>query len=54
MLGGQFNGVRMVMLCRWTVMEENGYVTEVVSLMEGKSHVRFNGGRMVMLWRWPV
>ena len=46
--GGQFNGVRMVMLRRWTVIEgavvsfmegersQKGYrkVTEVVSLME--------------------
>ena len=36
MLGGQFNCVRMVMLRRWTVMRENGYVTDVVSLMEGE------------------
>ena len=39
MLGGQFNGVRMVMLRRWTVME-----LEVDS----------NGGRMVVLPRWIV
>ena len=34
MLGGQFNGVRMVMLRRWTVME--GEWLCYVSLMEGK------------------
>ena len=34
--GGQFNGGRMVMLQRWSVLwRENGHVTEVVTLMEG-------------------
>ena len=33
----QFNGLRMIMLQRWTVLlRENGHVTEVVSLMEGE------------------
>ena len=35
--GGQFSGVRMVMLQRWSLQwRENGHVTEVVTLMEGK------------------
>ena len=37
MLGGQFNCVRMViMLGGGQQWRENGYVTEVVSLMEGE------------------
>ena len=64
--GGQFNGGRIVMLRRWSEWRENGYVTEVVSLMQrewsyytlmqGDGHViggHFKGGR-AMLWRWPV
>ena len=36
MLGGQFNGRRMVMLQRWSLIyRENGHVKEVDSLMEG-------------------
>ena len=37
---------------------EDGHVTEVASLMEGKWFCYkgglFNGGGMVMLWRWSV
>ena len=33
--GGQFNGKRMVMEVA-SLMEENGHVTEVASLMEGE------------------
>ena len=44
-LGGQFNGVRMVML-------------HVVTLMKGEwscyRNRQFNGGRMVMLRRWSI
>ena len=57
--GGQFNGGRMVMLWKWPVKSrENGYVTEVDSLMEGEWSCyrggQFNGGRMVMLQRWSL
>ena len=54
-IGGQFNGARIVMLRRWSEWRENGYATEVVSLMQREwSYYRsrgghFNGGRMVML-----
>ena len=41
----QFNGGRMVMFCNWPVKSrENGYVTEVDSLMEGEWSLQ----------RWPV
>ena len=34
---GHFNGGKMVMLQRWSVIErENGHITKVVSLMEGE------------------
>ena len=80
--GGQFHGGRIVMLQRWSlewrekghvtelfsVGKENGYVTELASLMEGEwscyslmegewSFYRggqFNGGSVVMLQRRPV
>ena len=66
--GGQFNGGRMVMLQRVTLLGRmvnrrwfHGgriVVTEVASLMEGEWSCygggQFNGGRMVMLRRWPV
>ena len=39
-------------------MRENGHVTEVASLMEGKWSCyrvgQFHGGSMVMLQSWPV
>ena len=43
----------------WQVqMRENGYVTEVVTLMEGEWSCyrggQFNGGSMVMLQRWSI
>ena len=41
--GGQFDGGRMVMLQRWSLM-----VGEWSFYRGGQ----FNGGRMVMLWRW--
>ena len=35
--GGQFKGGRIVMVRRWSqYWRENGYVTEVVTLMEGE------------------
>ena len=43
--GGQFNGGRMVMLQRWSLMEG-----EWLSYGGGW----FNGGRMVTLQRWSV
>ena len=37
---------------------ENGYLTQVVGLVEGQLLCyrgdHFNGGKMVMLQRWPV
>ena len=45
--GGQFNGGRMIMLERLSVLwRENGHFTEVLT--------HFNGGRMVMLRRSKV
>ena len=53
----------MVMLWWWSVKwrengHENGFVMEVVSLMEGEWSChrggQFNGGRMVMLQRWSL
>ena len=43
--GGHFNGGKKVVTELASVGRENGYVTEVASLM---------GGRMVMLQNWPV
>ena len=43
--GGYFNGRKKVVTELASVGRENGYVTELASLM---------GGRMVMLHRWPV
>ena len=41
-----------------SVGRENGYVTELASLMEEEWSFygggQFNGGRKVMLQRWPV
>ena len=50
------NGGRMVILQRG-FNGGSGYVTEVVSLMEGERSCysgQFNGGRIVMLRRWSV
>ena len=56
--GGQFNGVRMVMLRKWTVIEGAWNATEVANLKEGEWSCyrggQFKGGRMVMLQRWAV
>ena len=45
-IGGQFNGGRMVMLQRWSVLWKREW-----SCYRG-SH--FNGGRMVMLQKWSL
>ena len=66
--GGHFNGGKKVMLQLVSVGRENGYVTDLASLMVGEwscyslmegewSFYRggqFNGGSMVMLQRWTV
>ena len=48
----------MVMLQRWSLMEGECYLTEVVSLVEGEwlcySDGQFIGRRMVMLQKWPL
>ena len=58
MLGGQFNGGRMVMLQRWPQMEGEWSCYRGGQLMEGEWSCygggQFNGGRMVMLQRWSV
>ena len=57
MLGGQFNGVRMAMLRRWTVMEGE-WLCYGGGKFNGRRKVmlggQFNGCRMVMLQMWPV
>ena len=55
---GHFNGGKIFITDLVSVGRENGYVTEVDSLLEGEWLCYrvglFNGGRMVMLWRWPL
>ena len=53
MLGGQFNGGRMVMLQRWSLYwRQNGHVMKVTSFNEGEwlcyRGSLFNGGGMVL------
>ena len=58
-IGGQFKGGRMVMLQRWSLMEEEWLsYTGVVSLVEGEwlcyRGGHFNGGRMITLQKWSL
>ena len=56
--GGHFNGGKIFVTELVSVGRENGYVTEVDSLMEGEWSCygggQFKVGRMVMLQRWTV